>query len=37
VVVIPKSQDDGRIASNADVGAFELSVADMATLDNLGR
>jgi diketogulonate reductase-like aldo/keto reductase len=37
VVVIPKSQDDGRIASNADVGAFELSASDMEALDHLGR
>jgi diketogulonate reductase-like aldo/keto reductase len=35
VVVIPKSRDAGRIASNADVGGFELSDDDMATLDGL--
>ncbi len=36
VVVIPKSRNTERIRSNADVGAFELSTADMAALDSLG-
>ena len=36
IVVIPKSQDDQRIASNADVGGFELSEQDMSRLDSLG-
>jgi diketogulonate reductase-like aldo/keto reductase len=36
VVVIPKSRDAQRIAANADVGGFELSVDDMAQLDSLG-
>jgi diketogulonate reductase-like aldo/keto reductase len=36
IVVIPKSQNEQRIASNADVGAFELSGEDMARLDSLG-
>jgi 2,5-diketo-D-gluconate reductase A len=35
IVVIPKSVDPERIRSNADVGAFELSEDDMATLDTL--
>ena len=35
-VVIPKSSDPERIASNADVGGFELSDDDMAALDALG-
>ena len=35
-VVIPKSVNADRIRSNADVGGFELSDADMATLDALG-
>jgi 2,5-diketo-D-gluconate reductase A len=34
-VAIPKSQVEDRIISNADVGGFELSDADMATLDGL--
>jgi 2,5-diketo-D-gluconate reductase A len=37
VVVIPKSVNPDRIRSNADVGGFELTAEDMATLDNLGR
>ncbi len=36
VVVIPKSGDEGRIRTNADVGAFELTDEDMAALDALG-
>src|SRR4051794_32265271 len=36
IVVIPKSKDAGRIATNADVGDFTLSSDDMATLDRLG-
>jgi 2,5-diketo-D-gluconate reductase A len=36
VVVIPKSRQADRIRSNADVGGFELSHDDMATLDALG-
>jgi 2,5-diketo-D-gluconate reductase A len=36
VVVIPKSRNADRIRSNADVAGFELSDADMATLDGLG-
>ena len=36
VVVIPKSVNADRIRSNADVGGFELSAEDMATLDGLG-
>jgi diketogulonate reductase-like aldo/keto reductase len=36
-VVIPKSSNPGRIAANADVGAFALSPDDIATLDALGR
>jgi 2,5-diketo-D-gluconate reductase A len=36
VVVIPKSRNADRIAANADVAGFELSDADMATLDGLG-
>ncbi|MDX6199695.1 MAG: 2,5-diketo-D-gluconate reductase [Actinomycetota bacterium] len=35
VVAIPKSQDDQRIAANAELD-FELSGADMALLDGLG-
>jgi 2,5-diketo-D-gluconate reductase A len=35
-VVIPKSVNADRIRSNADVGGFELSAEDMATLDGLG-
>ncbi len=34
-VVIPKSVNADRIRSNADVGGFELSAEDMATLDGL--
>ena len=36
VVAIPKSQDEQRIAANADLASFELSDADMALLDGLG-
>jgi len=36
-VAIPKSQDEQRIASNADLGGFELSGADMSSLDRLGE
>jgi diketogulonate reductase-like aldo/keto reductase len=36
IVVIPKSRNAERIRSNADVGAFELSAEQMATLDGLG-
>ena len=36
VVVIPKSRRADRIRSNANVAGFELSAADMATLDALG-
>lgn len=36
VVVIPKSRRPERIRSNADVGGFELSAAEMAALDGLG-
>jgi 2,5-diketo-D-gluconate reductase A len=35
-VAIPKSQDEQRIASNADLADFELSDADVAALDGLG-
>ena len=35
-VVIPKSGVEQRIASNADVGSFELSAEDMARLDSAG-
>ncbi|MGZ4494042.1 MAG: aldo/keto reductase [Nocardioides sp.] len=35
-VVIPKSADPGRIRSNADVAAFELSADDMHAIDALG-
>jgi diketogulonate reductase-like aldo/keto reductase len=37
VVVIPKSRQADRIRSNADVGGFELSAEDMASLDSLGE
>ena len=37
VVVIPKSVSRERIAANADVGGFRLSVDDVAALDALGR
>ena len=36
IVVIPKSSDRSRIASNADLDDFELADEDMATLDALG-
>jgi 2,5-diketo-D-gluconate reductase A len=36
IVVIPKSRHADRIRSNADVGGFELSEADVAALDSLG-
>ena len=36
IVAIPKSQDEERIAANADLASFELSAADMAELDALG-
>ncbi len=35
IVVIPKSVDPERIRSNADVGGFDLTAEDMATLDGL--
>ena len=35
-IAIPKSRNPERIRSNADVGGFELSTGDMATLDGLG-
>jgi len=37
IVVIPKSRDQQRIATNADVDGFELTAADMTALDSLGR
>jgi 2,5-diketo-D-gluconate reductase A len=37
VVVIPKSRRADRIRSNADVGGFELSDAEMAALDASGQ
>ncbi|MGB9378590.1 MAG: aldo/keto reductase [Mycobacteriales bacterium] len=36
IVVIPKSREQERIRSNADVAGFELATADMAALDALG-
>jgi diketogulonate reductase-like aldo/keto reductase len=36
VVAIPKSKNEERIAANADIDGFELSDADVATLDGLG-
>jgi 2,5-diketo-D-gluconate reductase A len=36
IVVIPKSRQADRIRSNADVGGFELTADDVATLDALG-
>jgi 2,5-diketo-D-gluconate reductase A len=36
VIVIPKSRDPQRIASNAEVDDFELSADDMSELDALG-
>jgi diketogulonate reductase-like aldo/keto reductase len=35
MIVIPKSQREARIAENADVFDFEISEAEMATLDSL--
>jgi diketogulonate reductase-like aldo/keto reductase len=37
VVVIPKSVQEERIRSNADVGGLELTDEDMAALDALGK
>jgi methylglyoxal/glyoxal reductase len=37
VVTIPKSVREERIAENADIFAFELSAADMATIDGLNQ
>jgi diketogulonate reductase-like aldo/keto reductase len=37
IVVIPKSVQQERIRSNADVGGFELSPDDMAAIDALGK
>jgi diketogulonate reductase-like aldo/keto reductase len=36
IVAIPKSASEERIAANADLGAFTLSDADMASLDAMG-
>jgi 2,5-diketo-D-gluconate reductase A len=36
IVVIPKSEHPDRIRSNADVGSFELTAADVEALDALG-
>lgn len=36
-IAIPKSTKVERIRSNADVAGFELSPADMAALDALGK
>ncbi|QWZ06518.1 aldo/keto reductase [Nocardioides panacis] len=36
IVVIPKSRQADRIRSNADVGDFELTVADLRAIDALG-
>jgi 2,5-diketo-D-gluconate reductase A len=36
IVAIPKSANEERIASNADVGDFELSTGDMTRMDALG-
>ena len=36
IVAIPKSQNEERIAANADLATFELSDDDMAQLDGLG-
>jgi len=35
-VVIPRSSDPARIASNADVDGFTLTEQDVAALDALG-
>jgi len=35
--VIPKSTQEERIRSNADVAGFELTADDMAALDALGQ
>ena len=37
VIVIPKSRNEERIRSNADVDDFALSEQDMAAIDALGR
>ena len=37
VVVIPRSSKAERIRANADVGGFELSEDQMASLDHMGR
>ncbi len=37
IVVIPRSSKTERIRANADVGGFELSEEQMATLDRMGR
>jgi diketogulonate reductase-like aldo/keto reductase len=37
IVVIPKSVQQERIRSNADVGGFELTPDDMAAIDALGK
>jgi 2,5-diketo-D-gluconate reductase A len=37
IVAIPKSGDDERIRTNADLDGFTLSTEDMAALDGLGR
>jgi diketogulonate reductase-like aldo/keto reductase len=36
IVAIPKSSDEQRIVSNADLGGFELADEDMSRLDALG-
>jgi 2,5-diketo-D-gluconate reductase A len=37
IVAIPKSQDEQRIESNADLAGFELSAADMEQLDRAAQ
>jgi diketogulonate reductase-like aldo/keto reductase len=37
VVVIPKSKTEARIRTNHDISGFELSDAEMAAIDGLGR